>query len=285
MATTCSSVAAPSPMLSSSGGRIPTTAKIQPSFQSTSCSQICCLWTSSGKPVCTISRSLQTSLRNLTKEFARNWSTCGSRAFLCQVPSSSSWRSARHSSGCSYYTWSSPPTQVFEESCGAGVILQSSFCCSNFSGRLQITRREEGGGRKRHAGKIQAYVRLDPGGGGGRGPNGDNNGIGRVVFNLALAGGLTYLTVTGKLGWVFDAFISLWLLVILVPIVSIVAFLWFADREIVSGSCPNCGNAFQVLEFTVKDEQQFCPYCSQPFKFCRLSKSFWRFWAAQINSS
>jgi predicted nucleic acid-binding Zn ribbon protein len=30
--------------------------------------------------------------------------------------------------------------------------------------------------------------------------------------------------------------------------------------------CPNCGNAFQVLEFTVKDEQQFCPYCSQPFK-------------------
>jgi hypothetical protein len=102
------------------------------------------------------------------------------------------------------------PTQVFEESCGGGVILQSSFCCSNFSGRLQITRREEGGGRKRHAGKIRAYVRLDPGGGGGRGPNGDNNGIGRVVFNLALAGGLTYLTVTGKLGWVFDAFISLW---------------------------------------------------------------------------
>jgi hypothetical protein len=51
-------------------------------------------------------------------------------------------------------------------------------------------------------------MRLDPGG--GRGPNGGNNGIGRIVFNLALAGGLTYLTVTGKLGWLFDAFISLW---------------------------------------------------------------------------
>lgn len=115
-----------------------------------------------------------------------------------------------------------------------------------------------------YGGQARASMRLDPGG--GRGPNGGNNGIGRIVFNLALAGGLTYLTVTGKLGWLFDAFISLWLLVVLVPIVGIVAFLWFADREIISSVCPNCGNPFQVLEFTMKDEQQFCPYCSQPFK-------------------
>lgn len=59
-----------------------------------------------------------------------------------------------------------------------------------------------------YGGQARASMRLDPGG--GRGPNGGNNGIGRIVFNLALAGGLTYLTVTGKLGWLFDAFISLW---------------------------------------------------------------------------
>lgn len=48
-------------------------------------------------------------------------------------------------------------------------------------------------------------MKLDPGGGG---PG--ENGIGRVVVNLAIAGGLTYLTITGKLGWLFDAFVSLW---------------------------------------------------------------------------
>jgi len=41
------------------------------------------------------------------------------------------------------------------------------------------------------------------------------------------------------------------LLVVLVPIVGIVAFLWFADREIISSVCPNCGNPFQVLEEAV----------------------------------
>ncbi|KAJ7515109.1 hypothetical protein O6H91_23G071700 [Diphasiastrum complanatum] len=108
---------------------------------------------------------------------------------------------------------------------------------------------------------ARANARFDPGGG-----NGGNDGAGRVVWNLALAGGLTYLTITGKLGWVFDAFVSLWLLGILLPIVGVVAFLWFADRETITGNCPNCGNEFQVFKFTVKDESQLCPYCSQPFR-------------------
>lgn len=63
----------------------------------------------------------------------------------------------------------------------------------------------EGRFRKGNAGMARASMKLDPGGG----PGGDN-GIGRVVVNLAIAGGLTYLTITGKLGWVFDAFVSLW---------------------------------------------------------------------------
>ncbi|KAG0602977.1 hypothetical protein M758_10G055700 [Ceratodon purpureus] len=119
------------------------------------------------------------------------------------------------------------------------------------------------GRQSRNVGVVRASMKLDPGGGG----PGEENGIGRVVVNLAIAGGLTYLTITGKLSWLFDALVSLWLFVVLVPIVGFIAFLWFADREIISSTCPNCGNPFQVLEFTMKEEEeQFCPYCSQPFK-------------------
>lgn len=62
------------------------------------------------------------------------------------------------------------------------------------------------GRHKRNAGTASASMKLDPGGGG---PGGES-GIGRVVVNLAIAGGLTYLTITGKLGWLFEAFVSLW---------------------------------------------------------------------------
>jgi len=130
--------------------------------------------------------------------------------------------------------------------------------------RVTVTRKWKSPRRHtRNAGVVRASFKLDPGNGG---PD-EERGIGRLVVNLAIAGGLTYLTITGKLGWVFDAFVSLWLFIVLVPIVGFIAFLWFADREIVSSNCPNCGNPFQVLEFTMKDEEeQFCPYCSQPFK-------------------
>jgi len=124
---------------------------------------------------------------------------------------------------------------------------------------------------------VRANFRFDSGSGGGGG--GGNNEVGRVVFNLALAGCLTYLTVTGKLGWVVDAIVSLWLLAALVPLAGAVAFLWFAGREMVQGTCPNCGNGFQVFESAIKDGPQLCPYCSQPFKlenkeFVRESPSF-----------
>jgi uncharacterized Zn finger protein (UPF0148 family) len=125
---------------------------------------------------------------------------------------------------------------------------------------------------------VRANFRFDSGSGGGGG-GGGNNEVGRVVFNLALAGCLTYLTVTGKLGWVVDAIVSLWLLAALVPLAGAVAFLWFAGREMVQGTCPNCGNEFQVFESAIKDGPQLCPYCSQPFKlenkeFVRESPSF-----------
>ncbi|XP_073144493.1 uncharacterized protein [Henckelia pumila] len=98
-------------------------------------------------------------------------------------------------------------------------------------------------------------------GGGGR----VNSETARVLGNLALAILLTYLSMTGQLGWLLDAIVSLWLIAVLVPIVGIGAFLWWAGRDIVQGSCPNCGNEFQVFKSTLKDDLQLCPFCTQPF--------------------
>ncbi|KAG2263086.1 hypothetical protein Bca52824_070165 [Brassica carinata] len=94
---------------------------------------------------------------------------------------------------------------------------------------------------------------------------GDNNGNGRILGNLALAIGLTYLSMTGQLGWVLDAIVSVWLVVVIVPILGLGAFLWWAQRDIVQSSCPNCGNEFQIFKSSLDDEVQLCPFCTQPF--------------------
>ncbi|XP_057846694.2 uncharacterized protein LOC131056354 [Cryptomeria japonica] len=120
---------------------------------------------------------------------------------------------------------------------------------------------------------VKLYPRFNGGGGGG----GERNETERVVFNLAMAGALTYLTVTGKMGWVFDAIVSLSLFAVLVPVAGVVVFLWFAGREMVQGNCPNCGNEFQVFRFDLTDGPQLCPYCTQPFEleeFVRESPRF-----------
>lgn len=89
-------------------------------------------------------------------------------------------------------------------------------------------------------------------------PQNGGGGPSRTILNLAGAGLLTYLTVTGKLNFLFDAIFSLWL---------IVAVLWWlAERNLIKGLCPNCGGEFQVFEFSMKEEHRLCPYCSQPFK-------------------
>ncbi|KAM3396117.1 hypothetical protein P3S68_005123 [Capsicum galapagoense] len=99
------------------------------------------------------------------------------------------------------------------------------------------------------------------GGGGGR----DNSETVRVLSNLVLAIGLTYLTMTGQLGWVLDAIVSVWILAVLLPILGLGAFIWWAGRDIVQGTCPNCGNDFQIFKSTLNDEVQLCPFCTQPF--------------------
>ncbi|KAL9257682.1 hypothetical protein AKJ16_DCAP07111 [Drosera capensis] len=92
--------------------------------------------------------------------------------------------------------------------------------------------------------KMALYGKFDDrvefgGGGGGGGGRGDGGLTARALVNLVLAVGLTYLAMTGKLGWIIDAVVSLW--------------------------CPNCGNDFQILKFTLNENVQLCPYCSQPF--------------------
>ncbi|XP_059662602.1 uncharacterized protein LOC132308520 isoform X1 [Cornus florida] len=103
------------------------------------------------------------------------------------------------------------------------------------------------------------------GGGGGGGGGRDNGKTLRLLGNLAFAIGLTYLSVTGQLGWVLDTIVSIWLLAVLLPIVGLGAFIWWAGRDIVQGSCPNCGNDFQIFKSFLNDDLQLCPFCSQPF--------------------
>ncbi|KAG0518706.1 hypothetical protein BDA96_09G199800 [Sorghum bicolor] len=113
-------------------------------------------------------------------------------------------------------------------------------------------------------------------GGGGRRMD---KGTTRVVGNLAFAAVVTYLAVTGQLRWVIDAIVSLWLLTILLPVLALGAFFFFAGQDILQGDCPNCGKSFQILKSALKDGPQLCPYCTQPFsvqgnKFVRESARF-----------
>lgn len=72
-----------------------------------------------------------------------------------------------------------------------------------------IILKEEGSMSKK---KRVVLVRFNEGfgfnGGGGGGGNNSNNA--RILGNLALAIGLTYLSMTGQLGWVLDAIVSIW---------------------------------------------------------------------------
>lgn len=124
--------------------------------------------------------------------------------------------------------------------------------------------KNEGWNRKK---KREVVVKFNQGFGfnGGGGGGKDDGATARVLGNLALAIGLTYLSFTGQLGWLLDAIVSIWLFAFLVPIVGLGAFLWWAGRDMVQDSCPNCGNDFQIFKSTLNDELQLCPYCSQPF--------------------
>lgn len=144
-------------------------------------------------------------------------------------------------------------------------------------GKYGILTNEEGRKRKKRVVAVKFNQGFGFNGGGGGG--GDNNNTARIVGNLALAAGLTYLSVTGQLGWFLDAIVSIWLLAVLVPIVGLGAFIWWAGRDIVQSTCPNCGNDFQIFKSALNEDLQLCPFCTQPFsvvenKFVRDSVKF-----------
>lgn len=84
---------------------------------------------------------------------------------------------------------------------------------------------------KRNRGLIVAKFNQGFGfNGGGGGGGGDDGATARLVGNIALAVGLAYLSVTGQLGWVLDAIVSIWvcllLLLSLVLILHEFFFIW-----------------------------------------------------------
>ena len=64
--------------------------------------------------------------------------------------------------------------------------------------------------REKRAVKVRFNQGFGFNGGGGDGR--DDVTTARVLGNLALAVGLTYLTMTGQLGWLLDAIVSLWVI-------------------------------------------------------------------------
>ncbi|KAG5551218.1 hypothetical protein RHGRI_009594 [Rhododendron griersonianum] len=134
-------------------------------------------------------------------------------------------------------------------------------------GKDGILVREEGWRRRKKVVLVKSNQGFG-GGGGGR----DNGGTARLLGNLALAIGLTYLSVTGQIGllfdaigWVFDVVVSLSLLAVILPIAGLGALLWWAGRDIIQDSCPNCGNDFKIFRSAVNNDLQLCPFCTQPF--------------------
>lgn len=71
--------------------------------------------------------------------------------------------------------------------------------------------KNEGWNRKK---KREVVVKFNQGFGfnGGGGGGKDDGATARVLGNLALAIGLTYLSFTGQLGWLLDAIVSIWVL-------------------------------------------------------------------------
>uniref|UniRef100_A0A7S1TM75 Uncharacterized protein n=1 Tax=Erythrolobus australicus TaxID=1077150 RepID=A0A7S1TM75_9RHOD len=62
-----------------------------------------------------------------------------------------------------------------------------------------------------------------------------------VVGQAALWGGLIYLTVSGHLSWVFDSIFLLIGVVLVTPVIALGVFRFWAKRNLLQGTCANCG--------------------------------------------
>lgn len=74
-----------------------------------------------------------------------------------------------------------------------------------------------------------------------------------------LWGGLIWLVITGRIGWIFDSFLYLLLFFSVVPIVGVLVLRWWLNRQLVQGTCPSCGSAVTGL----KNQPFQCMNCGQ----------------------
>lgn len=58
---------------------------------------------------------------------------------------------------------------------------------------------------------------------------------------IILWGGLVWLVVTGRIGVLFDSFLILFAIVTIVPVIALLGFRWWINRQVVRGTCPSCG--------------------------------------------
>ena len=58
---------------------------------------------------------------------------------------------------------------------------------------------------------------------------------------VILWGGLIWLVLTGRIGVLFDSFLILFAIVTIVPVIALLGFRWWINRQVVRGTCPSCG--------------------------------------------
>lgn len=58
---------------------------------------------------------------------------------------------------------------------------------------------------------------------------------------LVLWAGLAWLVFTGRIGMLLDSFLVLFAVLTIVPVLAVVGFRWWINRQLVQGTCPSCG--------------------------------------------
>jgi hypothetical protein len=76
---------------------------------------------------------------------------------------------------------------------------------------------------------------------------------------IALWVGLVWLVLTGRIGFIFDSFLFLFIFISVVPVLGLFAFRWWVSMQVVKGSCPNCGAAVTGL----RNQPFQCMKCGQ----------------------
>jgi hypothetical protein len=92
-------------------------------------------------------------------------------------------------------------------------------------------------------------------------PNPYNNGFGGLRFLITSLLVIWALSAIG-LGWLVNSIFILIGIITIAPIIALVAFQWWLQRNIVTASCPVCEYNFTAA----KGSQFHCPNCGEPLE-------------------